>query len=161
HVSSSAGGAVPEPTKSSPPPPQEQRAHPTTGQPTPPPRPTAPVGDPDRTAPCYPAEVPATDAADDPKFGEYIYIQVDPEAIEKAWPEYPDDARRRGVDGIVMVQAQVRRDGTVGRVCIVKSIPPLDAAAAACVRRWRFKPATVEGNPVAVWVGVPVKFSLH
>jgi protein TonB len=37
----------------------------------------------------------------------------------------------------------------------------LDAAAAAAVRQWRFKPATSKGEPVAVWVGIPVKFTLH
>jgi TonB family protein len=43
----------------------------------------------------------------------------------------------------------------------VKSIPGLDEAAMACLRQWRFKPALAKGQPVVVWVGVPVKFSLH
>jgi outer membrane biosynthesis protein TonB len=37
----------------------------------------------------------------------------------------------------------------------------LDSAAAGAVRQWVFKPALSEGEPVAVWVGVPFKFSLH
>jgi TonB family protein len=37
----------------------------------------------------------------------------------------------------------------------------LDEAAKACVRQWRFKPAMSHDNPVAVWVGVPLHFSLH
>jgi len=44
---------------------------------------------------------------------------------------------------------------------VVKSIPMLDAAAVACVRQWIFKPALSKGQPVSVWVAVPVKFSLH
>ena len=53
------------------------------------------------------------------------------------------------------------RDGTVADVRIVKSIPPLDSAAAAAVRQWRFKPAMASGQPVAAWVEVPVRFTLH
>jgi len=95
-----------------------------------------------------------------PKFGDYVYVEELPEAATKVAPDYPEAARAAGVTGIVMVQALVRTDGTVGDVRVVKSIPPLDEAAKACVRQWTFKPALVAGKPVAVWVGVPVKFSL-
>ena len=84
-----------------------------------------------------------------------------PEATLRVSPVYPEDARSAGVDGTVMVQALVLRDGTVGETRIVKSIPPLDAAASAAVRQWRFKPARTKGEPVAVWVGIPIKFSLR
>jgi TonB family protein len=47
-------------------------------------------------------------------------------------------------------------------VRVVKSIPELDGAAMACMRQWKFKPAKDEhGQPVTVWVGVPIKFTLH
>jgi protein TonB len=96
-----------------------------------------------------------------PKFGDYVYVEELPEAMTKAFPAYPDEARKNGIDGLVMVQALVGTDGRVKDVKVVKSIPMLDEAALACVRQWRFKPALSHGNPVAVWVGVPVKFSLH
>jgi TonB family protein len=96
-----------------------------------------------------------------PAFGEYVYVEVLPEAVTKATPVYPDDAMKSGVEGTVMVQALVLEDGTVGDYRIVKSIPPLDQAAIDCVRQWHFKPALNKGNPVAVWVAVPVQFKLH
>jgi len=65
------------------------------------------------------------------------------------------------VDGTVMVQALVGKDGKVKDVRVVKSIPMLDQAAESAVRQWVFKPALSNNKPVAVWVGVPVKFSLH
>jgi protein TonB len=107
---------------------------------------------------CYPPDVPMSDAADNPKFGDYVYVEELPEATEKVPPVYPESARGRDGDRLVLVQALVRRDGTVGEVCIVRSIPALDRAAATCVEHWRFRPAKTAGNPVAVWVGVPVKF---
>jgi len=83
------------------------------------------------------------------------------EAITRVAPEYPAAAREARVDGTVMLSANVREDGTVGDIKVVNSVPLLDAAAIAAVRQWRFKPASAKGIPVATWVAVPVKFSLH
>jgi periplasmic protein TonB len=96
-----------------------------------------------------------------PQFGEYVYVEELPEAITKAPIAYPDIAREAGVDGTVMVQALVGKDGKVKDVKVVKSIPMLDEAALASVRQWVFKPALSNNKPVAVWVAVPVKFTLQ
>jgi TonB family protein len=96
-----------------------------------------------------------------PKFGDYVYVEELPEAITKVAPEYPTTCREQGVEGTVMVQALVGKDGRVKDTRIIKSIPMLDAAAVAAVRQWVFKPALAHNQPVAVWVATPVKFSLH
>jgi urate oxidase len=96
-----------------------------------------------------------------PNFGEYVYVEELPEAVGKVEAVYPPEARKAGVDGTVMVQAFVGKDGRVHGTKVVKSIPMLDDAAVAAVRQWVFKPALSKGAPVAVWVAVPVKFSLH
>jgi len=102
-----------------------------------------------------------TDGEDLPKFGDYVYVDELPEALVRVPPEYPDLAREAGVSGTVMVQALVGRDGTVRDTRVVGSIPMLDAVAVRAVRQWTFKPAMADGKPVAVWVGIPVKFSLR
>lgn len=96
-----------------------------------------------------------------PRFGDYVYVEELPEAVTRVTPIYPDLAREAGVDGTVMVQALVGKDGKVKDVRVVKSIPMLDESAKAAVRKWVFKPALSNNKPVAVRVGVPVKFSLH
>ena len=93
--------------------------------------------------------------------GGFVYIEELPEAIVMVPPIYPDLAREAGVDGTVMVQAHVCACGEIDSTSIVKSVPMLDEAASAAVRQWIFKPALSNGEPQAVWVGVPVKFSLH
>ena len=93
-----------------------------------------------------------------PKPGDYVYVEELPEAITKVPPEYPDIGR--SVEGTVLVQALVGRDGRVKDTRIVKSIPLLDDAAVKAVRQWVFKPAMAKGSPIAVWVAVPVKFTL-
>jgi TonB family protein len=87
---------------------------------------------------------------------EYVYAEELPEAIEKPPAEYPPGV---AIDGTVLVQALVGTDGLVKEVKVIKSVPELDAAAVAAVKRWRFKPATTNGKPLAVWVAVPVRFS--
>lgn len=96
-----------------------------------------------------------------PKFGDYVYVEELPEAVTRVAPQYPDIAREAGVDGTVLVQALVGKDGKVKDVRVQKSIPMLDASAIAAVKQWVFKPALSNNKPVAVWVAVPVKFSLH
>ena len=96
----------------------------------------------------------------DPAFGEYVYVEELPEALYKVAPSYPEDARRAGIDGTVLVQALIGKDGHVKDTRVTKSIPMLDAAAVRAVLQWTFAPAKSKGKPVAVWVAVPVKFSL-
>jgi protein TonB len=98
---------------------------------------------------------------DEPAFGTYVYAEELPEVITKVNPVYPEMAREANVDGTVMIQALVGKDGKVHDVRVVKSIPLLDKAADDAVRQWIFKPALANNKPVAVWVGVPVRFSLH
>ena len=96
----------------------------------------------------------------DPAFGEYVYVEELPEALYKVAPSYPEDARRANIDGTVLVQALIGRDGHVKDTRVTNSIPLLDAAAVRAVLQWTFVPAKSKGKPVAVWVAVPVKFSL-
>ncbi len=96
-----------------------------------------------------------------PKLGEYVYVEELPEAITKVPPEYPELARSANVDGTVMVQALVGKDGRVKDTKVVKSIAMLDGPAVTAVRQWVFKPALSNNKPVAVWVAVPVRFTLH
>jgi protein TonB len=96
-----------------------------------------------------------------PSFGDYVYVEELPEAVQRVAPVYPDLAREAGVDGTVLVQALVDKSGKVRDVKVQKSIPMLDQAAIDAVKKWVFKPALSNNKPVAVWVAVPVKFSLN
>jgi len=129
----------------------------------PPPAPRLVAGaTPKRSEPPAATDVTPSPTGDDlPKYGEYVYVDVLPEVITKVNPQYPDVAREASVDGTVMVQALVGRDGRVKDARVVKSIAMLDAAAVAAVRQWVFRPALGNNKPVAVWVAVPLKFTLR
>jgi protein TonB len=109
------------------------------------------------------AQIVVTQAAEDevPKLGEYVYVEELPEPITKVNPEYPDIARDAGVEGTVLVQALVGKDGRVMKTQVTKGVPMLNDAAEAAVKRWVFKPALSNNKPVVVWVAVPIAFKLH
>ena len=96
-----------------------------------------------------------------PAFGEFVHVDELPEALEKVPPIYPDAARQAGVTGTVIVQALVGRDGRVKDSKVVQSTLGLDEAAESAVVQWTFKPARSAGKPVAVWVAIPVRFTLN
>ena len=96
-----------------------------------------------------------------PAFGEYVYVEELPSVISKIPPDYPTWAREQGISGTVMLQALIGKDGLVKDTRIIQSIPQLDDYAVGAVRQWRFKPAMSEGRPIAVWVSIPVKFTLR
>lgn len=85
-----------------------------------------------------------------------------PEEIDRVVPRYPSQARRDGVEGAVVIRGIVRRDGRIDDVEIIKDLPGgLGDAARDAVRRWRFRPATYQGEPIDVYYTVTVNFRLR
>ena len=78
------------------------------------------------------------------------------------WPRYPAAARRRGVEGQVLVQVAVSAEGKVEGVELLRSSGNslLDRAALEALARWRFEPARAAGQPVAGTLEIPVTFRL-
>jgi TonB family protein len=75
---------------------------------------------------------------------------------------YTDEARRRVIEGDVVLEIVVRRDGSVGNVRVLHSLGAgLEQKAIDAVRQWRFGPATRQGVPVDVVVEVSVGFTLR
>jgi TonB family protein len=73
-------------------------------------------------------------------------------------PTYPDDARTNHAPGHVVMQAVINRDGTIGHLRVVEGDPALRNAALDAVSKWRYKPYTVNGQPVDVLTTVAVDF---
>jgi protein TonB len=82
---------------------------------------------------------------------------------ENARPAYPQLARLRGYQGVVVLLVEVLADGRVGQVRIKRSVGHdiLDRAALEAVRSWRFEPGRREGRAVTMSVEVPVRYVLN
>ncbi len=76
-------------------------------------------------------------------------------------PAYTEPARRARVTGVVILEAVLDRDGRVTEIEVLKSLPlGLTRSAVDAVSRWRFEPATLDGQPVAVIYNLTVRFEL-
>jgi protein TonB len=92
-----------------------------------------------------------------------IPVDVMPKVLN-ASVSYPEEARNRGEQGIVYVKALVGKDGKVTDAVVDPAQPASDVlgkAAVAAVQQWSFEPGKAKGEPVAVWIVVPVNFKLH
>jgi len=78
-------------------------------------------------------------------------------------PDYPAEARRRGIQGNVLLHVDVTAAGAALRVNVATSSghDMLDDAALRAVQQWRFSPAMQGGVAVAGAVDVPVHFRLE
>ena len=75
-------------------------------------------------------------------------------------PKYPADAKRKGIQGTVLLHAIVSKDGTVSQLEVVSGPPDLKRAATDAVKQWRYQPTTLKGNPVEVDTTIAVVFTL-
>jgi TonB family protein len=84
-----------------------------------------------------------------------------PRLVTRVEPSYPEALRRDKKSGLVVIQAIVNTDGSVGPATVVRhSDSEFDDAALAAVRQWRYEPATLRGAPVRVYLTITVSFRI-
>lgn len=87
-----------------------------------------------------------------------------PRLLQEVKPGYTGEAMRAKIQGIVVMEAVVMPDGSVGPVKITRSLDPqfgLDQEAIRTVKKWRFAPGTRLGQPVPVLVEIEMTFTLR
>jgi len=80
--------------------------------------------------------------------------------IRKVPPTYPPLARQARIQGVVILQAQISKDGTIQNLQLISGHPMLAPAAIEAVKQWRYKPYLLNGEPVEVDTQVQVNFTL-
>ena len=67
-----------------------------------------------------------------------------------------------GTDGHVLDLGRIDEQGNVTDVSVLKGLPMgLSEAAVEAVKQWKYKPATLNGKPVAVYFNLTVNFQLQ
>jgi TonB family protein len=85
-----------------------------------------------------------------------------PHAVFMPNPEYSEQARRKKINGTVLVSLTVTVDGTTRDIKVVRGVGyGLDEKAVAAVSRWKFTPALKDGQPVEKEISVEVGFHLY
>jgi protein TonB len=80
--------------------------------------------------------------------------------VQRVEPEYPEPARAQHIQGPVVLDALVGRDGAVEKLTTVSGDSQLAAAATDAVRQWRFKPFLRNGSPEEFQTQITVSFRL-
>jgi len=89
-------------------------------------------------------------------------VDEQPRVVSRVPPKYPYSARKKHIEGRVVVRMLVTSEGKPIDLSIEASDPPgmFDDASLEAARRWRFKPGRYEGRDVDTWVLLPFNFSL-
>jgi TonB family protein len=81
--------------------------------------------------------------------------------VSRVDPEYPEPARRSGVEGTVLLDATISDTGQVTQIAVKRGLPlGVSEAAVSAVRRWKYEPARGRGGPVASHKEIRIVFSL-
>jgi protein TonB len=80
--------------------------------------------------------------------------------MKKVQPNYPPLARSARIQGQVVLQAVIGKDGTIQNLRAISGHPMLTPAAIDAVRQWRYKPYFLNGEPVEVDTQITVNFTL-
>jgi periplasmic protein TonB len=80
--------------------------------------------------------------------------------IKKIQPPYPPLARQARIQGQVVLQAEISKDGSIQNLRLISGHPMLAPSAIEAVKQWRYKPYYLNGEPVEVETQITVIFSL-
>jgi protein TonB len=80
--------------------------------------------------------------------------------IRRVQPTYPPLARQARIQGSVVLQAEISKEGSIENLRLISGHPMLAPAAIEAVKQWRYKPYFLNGEPVPVETQITVNFSL-
>ena len=81
--------------------------------------------------------------------------------VNRVQPQYPPLARQTRISGTVRLHAIISKDGSVQQLEVLSRHPLLVEAALDAVRQWKYRPTTLNGEPVEVDTTIDVIFSLN
>src|SRR6195256_591216 len=80
--------------------------------------------------------------------------------VRKVNPNYPPLARQARIQGQVLLQAEISKDGSIQNLRLISGHPMLAPAAIEAVKQWKYKPYILNGGPVEVETQIQVNFTL-
>lgn len=80
--------------------------------------------------------------------------------LKKVPPKYPQEARRNFIQGTVMLEAVIAKDGSITNLRVMSGNPLLAASALDAVKKWRYRPYMLNGEPVDVETTIKIDFHM-
>lgn len=81
--------------------------------------------------------------------------------VRRVQPDYPPLARQARIQGSVILEATISKDGAIENLRTISGHPMLVPAAINAVKQWRYKPYLLNGEPVEVETTIQVNFTLN
>lgn len=91
---------------------------------------------------------------------EYLVSEM-PVVLSEVRPVYPKEAREKQIEGAVVLDVLVDSLGNVRQVNIIEGLDIFKNGAVQAMKKFRFKPARVDGSPVAVRIRYTLRFELE
>ena len=93
---------------------------------------------------------------------DFVPYEKGPMPVKIVQPEYPEIAKKAGMEGTVYVKIWVDKEGKARKAVIMKSEAEIfNEPAIKAALQWVFTPAMMNNGPVAVWAAVPFHFKLN
>ena len=82
--------------------------------------------------------------------------------VYQVQPVYPERAQAQGIQGIVLLEAVIWKDGSIGTMRVLNKLadPDLVTSAVEAVKNWRYEPTLLNGQPIEVVTTITVNFRL-
>jgi TonB family protein len=91
---------------------------------------------------------------------EYLVSEM-PSLLSEVRPVYPKEAREKGIEGVVVMSVLVDDAGVVRQVSVIDGPLVFRSVALEAMKKFTFRPAKVDGKPVAVRIRYSLKFKLE
>jgi protein TonB len=80
--------------------------------------------------------------------------------LKRVNPVYPKTARKKHIQGVVIMSATIDKNGDIANLVVVSGDPTLAKAATEAVQQWKYRPYLLQGQPVEVETQIQVNFTL-
>jgi periplasmic protein TonB len=89
-------------------------------------------------------------------------MDTPPQPLRRVQPQFPDKARRGGIEGFVKMSVFVTESGSVDQVRVLDATPRgvFEQVAEEAIRGWEFEPGVYQGESVAGWITQTFRFEL-
>ena len=81
--------------------------------------------------------------------------------VKKVAPQYPEGARAARIQGVVVLKANIDKEGNISNLELISGHPMLVPAAIEAVKQWKYRPYLLAGRAVEVETQIQVNFTLQ
>ncbi len=94
----------------------------------------------------------------------FVIYDVAPKLLKQVNPKYPVAEKKKGLEGQIWLEVEVKADGTVGEISVTENktgSTELAKTGIDAVKKWKFEPALKDGKAIKAWITFPVVFELE